>query len=431
MFQQMVVHMSGALHSLPPERSRQARTAAATQPQQTEVPFAIIPIGGKGLGAIATRDILLGDRLLAESALVVHEPSPGTSAEDAMQTLSEAERARFFALAQNTRFGETKTVFGIFGTNAMPCHPFDHGYKAIFPVAARFNHSCDPNAIFKFNSALGAITIHACKHIAAGSEICVCYGFASGYGSGCLTRAQRRPHLKSLFGFDCTCAKCSLVGDALRQSDERMAKIGDGSSLISELARAGSLSLPGILHMDPAPILAKLDERYRLVCKECPDGLFYGVECVAQAFVEYCEAVGRRLTQIVQHSPRGADHLDWSVSCGAHVVPLRELRAKCAVYMDAARRWAELAMECSLHLEGEDSPTYQLWAAAVRDGCWRDGKTDAPTFCQRWITEGLAAPLSPRSANALSLGEDEPGAGRGKAKGSTLQYLVVAPARAR
>ena len=89
--------------------------AALSHILETEARHRRIP--NKGLGAVAKRSIQMGERLLAEAPIVANEPHPGTSAEDAVKALPEANRALFFSLAQNAaRFGDSKTVFGVFAT---------------------------------------------------------------------------------------------------------------------------------------------------------------------------------------------------------------------------------------------------------------------------------------------------------------------------
>ena len=149
-------------------------------------PFEVRPIAGKGSGVIAVRDIERGERLLAEAPFLqvqggwqdlrkelVHGIFDDLRA--ALRGLSPAERAKFFELTQNpVRFGAQKTATGVFATNGIP---FDHHGQprvGVFLTAARFNHACNPNAIYRWNANLGRLTIHACQPIAAGCEVRAC-----------------------------------------------------------------------------------------------------------------------------------------------------------------------------------------------------------------------------------------------------------------
>jgi len=391
--------MSGTPHSVV-----QSLASRQTAVQSLAPSCAVRPIDGKGLGVVAVRPIPIGARLLAEAPLVEHGPGM-ISAADAVAALPDGDRSVFYSLVQNeARFGPKKTVAGIFGTNSHPCHAFREGYKAIFPLASRINHSCDPNAVYKWNGALRRLTVHACRPIEAGEEIACSYGFADG---NAVSRAQRRAHLKGLFGFDCACTKCMLQGEALRDSDARLAAIGDSMTLVRELSRAGCLSLPKIVTLDPATgVLAQLEHCYALMRHECPSGHFYGLECYLLAFVEYCEAAARRLAHLgarpaSQHAPAGSGGDGSVITCGGRHVPAGAPRAKAATYLHAARAWAAVAACVTRDVEGGDSVASALWADALRDGCWQeDGLLERPAFFQRWEDAGLDAPLSARSAGA-------------------------------
>ena len=133
--------MSGTPHSVV-----QSLASRQTAVQSLAPSCAVRPIDGKGLGVVAVRPIPIGARLLAEAPLVEHGPGM-ISAADAVAALPDGDRSVFYSLVQNeARFGPKKTVAGIFGTNSHPCHAFREGYKAIFPLASRINHSCDPKS---------------------------------------------------------------------------------------------------------------------------------------------------------------------------------------------------------------------------------------------------------------------------------------------
>ena len=92
--------------------------------------------------------------------------------EQQLTALDAEQKASFGALAQDAKFGDEKTLQGIFHTNAMV-----HGSgQSIFPISSRINHGCDANAVYKFNANIGRVTIHASRDIAAGDEICIYCG---------------------------------------------------------------------------------------------------------------------------------------------------------------------------------------------------------------------------------------------------------------
>ena len=64
---------------------------------------------GKGLGAVATRDIHLGERVLAEAPLTIQGPGL-PPLESTVGALPPDKRRLFFSLAQARElYGETKT----------------------------------------------------------------------------------------------------------------------------------------------------------------------------------------------------------------------------------------------------------------------------------------------------------------------------------
>jgi hypothetical protein len=61
----------------------------------------------------------------------------------------------------DARTGPNPTILSIFMTNAMECGKG----AAVFEIAARFNHSCVPNAHFAWSEELGLETVFAVKEI--------------------------------------------------------------------------------------------------------------------------------------------------------------------------------------------------------------------------------------------------------------------------
>ena len=75
---------------------------------------------------------------------------------------------------------------------------------AVFPNAARFNHSCVPNACFTWNEGIEGETIHTMREVKKGEEITLCYVDME---HDKRTRAWELKH----YGFVCGCEAC---GDA-------------------------------------------------------------------------------------------------------------------------------------------------------------------------------------------------------------------------
>ena len=348
-----------------------------------DLAFEVVPIPGKGHGCRARRDIAQGERIFAERPLVEQGPGKPTL-QAAVDALSPVDRGRFFALTQNeSKYGTKKSARGIFMTNAHPCHDHSPLHRGIFPTVARFNHACYPSAVYRWNAALQQLTVHATRRILAGTEICVSYSFDG------LRREERQRHLRDIFGFACRCSKCTLSGDALRESDERLTALGDVDACARALCDDGTRHfLQHALQLDPATFLSRLDARFQLLLSEFPEGHMDGVECYLQLFVEVLERIASKLLRVADRADSGRDANALSKASAGALSSPGAVRDAAATYMGAAHAWALLARDASRDLKGEDSPAYGLWAAAIDEGYWRPG--GALDFHVRWIDAGLA-----------------------------------------
>lgn len=372
--------------------------------------YRVVPIQGKGMGALATRAIGLGERILAEAPLTLQ--GPGLPAlEETVRALPPDKREQFFELSHAaTLYGRQKTVAGIAATNGIPFRVAGKLFGGVFFAASRFNHSCDAvrarrsrrtksmphshapaahslpashpirllppqNCAFKWNHDLRQLTVHCCKPgIAAGHELTFNYGFGAIFAP----RETRRQHLQRNFGFECMCAKCALRGSALAASESRIDLIGEDTAIIRELAQFGSQQ--AVLDNEPSAVLTRLEQRYRLMTMEegGTGGVYHGIEGILQAFVELCDYAATALVMMGSHSKELARHA--------------AVNAKAAAYRAAARRWAEAARQAVRMLAGDDSPAYRAWSAAIESGCWDDDgakRAAAPRFIELWLREGL------------------------------------------
>ena len=393
-----------------------AETASAVSSQlymlahPTEQAFIVAEIESKGHGVVAKRDITIGERLMAERPLV---EVPGEWSQycqgtlelhlvDALVELSPEDSDRFWALSQNEhRFGAVKTAEGIFRTNAIPFRRAQQAHLAVFPVAARFNHACDPNVMYAWNDSLGQLTIHACRPVAVGQEVSAYYGF----DGDSVLRKHRQGRLRETFGFDCACAKCSLSGAALSESEKRLAAIGNATSstLSKTLLPHDWGGLTDLLTTEVEAVLTRLNERLELIELECPDGHYPGLDCFLLAFVRLCDSAATSLTKAYAKWPRSqqvSDNEPVGIVVGrpggtdnvvVYITPQAVL-AKAVAYLRAAQSWACRARDVTRDLEGDDSPAYHVWCAAMSDDSyWQIGTyegTDTPgrarTFTQLW-----------------------------------------------
>jgi hypothetical protein len=98
-----------------------------------------------------------------------------------------------------------------------------HG-AGIFPNAARFNHHCNPNACFTYNSAIDRETIHAMRDIKEGEEITISY-------CDMIHDTPLRTWELKHYGFTCSCPACAGgINDENSfafQSAERRFRLGE------------------------------------------------------------------------------------------------------------------------------------------------------------------------------------------------------------
>lgn len=329
--------------------------------------FAFVPVCGRGMGCVATRDIEPGERLVAEAPLTT-EGAGWPLLRESVAALSARDRETFFALAQDAvLFGTDapKSIEGIVGTNGMPFYTEDGQLcGGVFPTIARFNHACDANCGERWNPRLRQRTVHAVRHVPAGTELMICYGFGS---STFAPQAVRARHLRAQFGFECKCSKCSLSGEALLASDRRATAIGTDGALLSRLLALSARD--DLRTADPQVILGRLDTEFALMTGEYPDGWgCYGAERLLLTFVELCDYAALAL-----RGPAGSD-----------------LSAASCRYFDAARRWAAEVTEATRVVAGIDHPASTVWSALLRPEVAHQPAAGEPeSFTKRWIDAGL------------------------------------------
>jgi len=90
---------------------------------------------------------------------------------------------------------------------------FDHkDATTVYLWLSRANHSCSPNAV-RMVVADKIIAVVALRPIGAGEEICITYVLEQTLFMPTLERQRR---MRSMFGFDCACARCTDEEDAVR-----------------------------------------------------------------------------------------------------------------------------------------------------------------------------------------------------------------------
>jgi hypothetical protein len=180
-------------------------------------------------GAFASRDIQRGDLILSERSIFrvptnVPERLKYTSVESAVRDLSPAHLDSYLSLhnSHDNCSCSLNPLVGIFGTNS---HAVSDNDSGIFLRASKFNHSCNPNARFSFNSNIGELRIYALGTIPRGEEIFVAYISSRRlYGS---PRRSRQALLRAGYHFTCACSVCSLPEAESEMSDARRQKVNE------------------------------------------------------------------------------------------------------------------------------------------------------------------------------------------------------------
>ena len=284
--------------------------------------------GGHGLGVFAVHAVLSGERLLAERPLLEWG---GTEKEDlrhAVDALDPASQTAYWALCQNAEHGHRKTAFGVWISNALPTED-EPAKAAVFRVASRCNHSCQPNAHIHWNSWLQRMTVHAITGIAPGEEVRVDY-----CGDDGEPWQTRQVALLRDFGFECRCELCVCDLPSRIASDERRRRI------------------------------IALGER--IVETPCPPDL---IEIVA-ARLQLMEAEGRMLATAWDTYAAASDFL------------------QCSGDASGAAVWAARAAACAERALGRDSDEWRKYSAVAGPAACSDGAV-APFEVRRTACSGI------------------------------------------
>lgn len=180
-----------------------------------EAVYTVRSAPGEGLGCFSTALIPAGTLILAETPLFnVQEPRSNAAVLDAFSHLSATEKAQYLELHSLEPVHDSNArVIDIFNSNA-----WQTGSRtSICPQAARFNHSCVPNASFAWNSQLSKITVHAIITIPADAQIKVSYELPYQ-----IREARQRKLLA--YRFVCACESCG-PGPSSAASDLRRARM--------------------------------------------------------------------------------------------------------------------------------------------------------------------------------------------------------------
>ncbi|KAJ6594177.1 hypothetical protein B0H19DRAFT_1246876 [Mycena capillaripes] len=195
----------------------------------------------KGLGAFATQDIRPATLLHVEIPTTVAQNTMVmnfgmTSAEvyrELIRRVPERSLPALLQLNNSQPPGMYKLEEALLRSNTLGIHipaptapaPSAMGHNALFLVASRFNHSCSPNVIHRFDPQSFTLVVHAIRPIAKGEELVYSYIDLGATA----TREARRSLLKDLCHFECLCDRCMMLPGAatIQNSDARREKIRD------------------------------------------------------------------------------------------------------------------------------------------------------------------------------------------------------------
>ena len=188
------------------------------------------PTPGKGLGMFAKDTVRRGEKILANTPVLVAYTEG---------FLPKGEREKFLRIAVDQLPAPTRASLlelsnlyrdpdvllqGVISGNAFDLQIAGRGHLAVFPEAARINHACSPNSLFRLDPSLLSHQVYAVRPIGKDEEITIAYS------NPLETYANRQHHLRESFHFTCTCARCSRGETA----DELLNEIAELQAALSD-----------------------------------------------------------------------------------------------------------------------------------------------------------------------------------------------------
>ncbi|KAF2500040.1 SET domain-containing protein [Lophium mytilinum] len=190
--------------------------------------YTMLPTPKKGYGLFATRRIARGTTVILEAPLVVIQPPPLTLGQgyeiskmlDSLRAefakLSPPNQKRYLALHAHVFPSEEgkERLMPILRSNA-----FNTGTGlGLFPIVARINHSCRPNAAYFWSERLGRRVVYAGRDIEEGEEISISY-------IPLLKTTKEREQRLAQYGFTCECEACEASRGGDSRSDDARAEM--------------------------------------------------------------------------------------------------------------------------------------------------------------------------------------------------------------
>ncbi|CAH7676277.1 hypothetical protein BY996DRAFT_4577577 [Phakopsora pachyrhizi] len=201
-----------------------------TEVERSKFPYELKHMPHKGgLGSIATSKLRLGDRVMAEHALIVvfamskiRNALPWEEIQKMMVDLLPIKGREFFSRQHGTGETELEWITSAYARNIFSIGNDDDqsgGFAFLAEPAVDLNHDCRPNVAYNFNDITLQLEMYAIKDIVPGEELTVSYIPMNS------PRKIRQESLKSHYGFDCRCSQCSLPERGVIASDNRLLQI--------------------------------------------------------------------------------------------------------------------------------------------------------------------------------------------------------------
>ncbi|OCF38845.1 hypothetical protein I317_07387 [Kwoniella heveanensis CBS 569] len=214
--------------------------------------FKVTSVPGKNLGLVAVQRIKRGELILSESPfflLPVAHPDEEITFDHVWPVygnLTSDEQRKFRSLyTRKHEQVEHNELVNIVESNAVPIYKGGEEVNAdflglgLFHTLNRINHSCAPNAGWKWYGEQMQMHLYAYTDIPAGIEICASY---LSYQEMLYTYGPRSRRLREEHGFDCLCTACTKHPEEITASNENLRVCSDiwqrwGRSKICNYAR--------------------------------------------------------------------------------------------------------------------------------------------------------------------------------------------------
>lgn len=193
------------------------------------------PTASKGLAVFALRDLPPHTLLLSERPLIALNDDGARSdpLDGLVNALSPPLKRAYRSLHGFSTFSSSSSTGTSTQKKTAPRLPreslnrrilYSNGFAiqrtttAVFEIASRINHSCVPNARFRWDEETGRMDYYTVRKVLEGEEVCIDYGHTKG-------------RLLKYYGFECGCGGCTEWGSVTTTTTTATTRSsGDGKS---------------------------------------------------------------------------------------------------------------------------------------------------------------------------------------------------------